>query len=494
VRPRAESKGLVSRGLAQVWAARFVRILAVAVTALIMLLPIQSAFPTGTLTLTVTPTTVVQGQQITFSGTESPPSSGSVIDIYVYDGSTCSGIAWWAAWKPEDNSGNYQTTVTVDPYSTPAGQHSAQSEDPTTGTLSGCVSFTVSYVTVAGSSNGWVNVWATSSSKPTWYRNTCGGGVPCSVTSVAASADGSLLAAGSDNGWVNVWGSSSSTPQGYYHAGGSKLVLTFSADGSTLVSGGDNGYVNLFKSPYGPLKPSSYYNAGGAINSVSSSSNGQVLASGSSNGYVNIYNLTGTVHLSPSKSYNTNAPVLSVAVSVDGNVVAAGSSNGYLNVFIWTGSAWVARCYNTNGGVNAVAVSHGPSNVILAGSANGYVNKFHRSGTSLTRDWYYNTNAPVLSVSVANNAPDYGGGAAGSSNGYVNYWNNAALMGSSGKPTWYCNTNAAVNAISISASGLTMAAGSQNGYVNVWYVSVGSKPDGYYYTNGAVMSVDVSGV
>jgi len=318
------------------------------------------------------------------------------------------------------------------------------------------------------------------------YTSSCGGtGQPqCAYNAVA--------------GWdyATGWGSQVGNVLAYAMADYPLPMFTHA------IAGSSNGYVNTFDAGYMPLSGSkAYYNANSVINAVAMSapsstgwsSEGVVTAaSGGSNGYVNIYGPSTMPWggLSPSKYYNTNAAVLSIAVSSDGSTIAAGSSNGYLNVFIWTGSAWVVRYYNTNGAVNAVAVSHGPSNVILAGSANGYVNKFHRSGTNLIRDWYRNTNAAVLSVTVSNDAPDYGGAAAGSSNGYVNYWNNAALTGSSGTPTWYRNTNAAVNAISMSASGISMAAGSQNGYVNHWGSGLGSAtPNWYYNTNAAVKTV-----
>lgn len=277
------------------------------------------------------------------------------------------------------------------------------------------------------------------------------------------------------------------------------------------IAGSSNGYVNTYDAGSVPAAPVAYYYAKGVINAVSMSAPSAAAggapygncgvvtaASGGSNGWLNIY--TGSMPwgsgcagsaLSPSYYYNVGGSVLSVAVSPDGSTVAAGSSNGYLNVFIWTGSAWVVRYYDTKGAVNAVAVSRGPNNVVFAGSANGYVNKFHRSGSSLIGpDWYYNTKGPVLSVTVSCDAPDYGGAAAGSSNGYVNYWNIAALTASSGSPTWWYNTKGAVNAISISASGVTMAAGSENGYVNHWGGLLGSStPDWYYNTKGPVKTV-----
>jgi subtilase family serine protease len=317
------------------------------------------------------------------------------------------------------------------------------------------------------------------------YTSTCGGtGQPeCGYSGVA--------------GWdyATGWGSQVGNVLAYAMADYPLPMFTHA------IAGSSNGYVNTFDAGYMPLSGAkAYYNANGVINAVAMSAPSSAgwseegvvtAASGGSNGYVNIY--TGSMPwggLSPSKYYNTNAAVLSIAVSSDGSTIAAGSSNGYLNVFIWTGSAWVVRYYNTNGAVNAVAVSRGPDNVILAGSANGYVNKFHRSGTNLIRDWYRNTNAAVLSVTVSNDAPYVGGAAAGSSNGYVNYWNNAALTGSSGTPTWYRNTNGAVNAISISASGYTMAAGSENGYVNHWgFPLTSATPDWYRNTNAAVKTV-----
>jgi hypothetical protein len=326
------------------------------------------------------------------------------------------------------------------------------------------------------------------------YTTNCGGGgqPQCGYAAVA----------GWDYG--TGWGSQIGLMLAYAMADYPYPVFTHA------IAGSSNGYVNTYDAGYVPAAPVAYYYAKGVINAVSMSAPSAAAggapygncgvvtaASGGSNGWVNIYvgsmpwgsGCAGSA-LSPNYYYNVGGSVLSVAVSPDGSTVAAGSSNGYLNVFIWTGSAWVVRYYNTKGAVNAVAVSRGSNNVIFAGSANGYVNKFHRSGSSLIGpDWYYNTKGPVLSVTISNDAPDYGGAAAGSSNGYVNYWNNAALAGT-GSPSWYYNTKGAVNAISISASGITMAAGSENGYVNHWGGSlVSSAPDWYYNTKGPVKTV-----
>jgi subtilase family serine protease len=325
------------------------------------------------------------------------------------------------------------------------------------------------------------------------------------------------------NGWVSGCGSDGLPDCGYrgvagwdYATGWGSMVgdvLAYSMAWymttmfTHVIAGSSNGYVNVFDAGWMPLSNAkAYYYAGGPIAiaapidavAMSAPSTAVVTAaSGGDNGYVNIYKGPmpyGGLH--PTKYYNTNAAVLSVAVSPDGSVVAAGSSNGYLNVFVWDKVAlmWRVLYYNTNAAVIAVDVSHGPNNVILAGSINGYVNEFHiwwLGGPLLIHDWYYNTNSPVLCVAVSDNAPDWGGGAAGSVNGYVNYWNNAALAHTgSGKPTWYRNTNAAVNAISISAGGATMAAGSGNGYVNHWSGYLASAtPDWYYNTNAPVMTV-----
>jgi hypothetical protein len=122
-----------------------VAVLAVAVGALLVSYPTQPALATATITLNVSPTSVVQGESITFSGTETPASPGSTTYIFVGWGPTSlceqGGTYSHSYSTAEDSSGNYQATVKAD---YPAGQYWAISGKPAIQLYSDCVPFTVS--------------------------------------------------------------------------------------------------------------------------------------------------------------------------------------------------------------------------------------------------------------------------------------------------------------------------------------------------------------
>jgi hypothetical protein len=125
---------------------RSARLLMVAVLAVVVAaLPIQSAFAGGTLSLDVSPTPVVLGQWFFLSGTESPISSGSTIDIVVYLGSTCITV-FGLHGGTENNAGHYGIGIFADPAIYSAGQYSAQSHNSATGDVSPCDPFTVGTV------------------------------------------------------------------------------------------------------------------------------------------------------------------------------------------------------------------------------------------------------------------------------------------------------------------------------------------------------------
>jgi hypothetical protein len=127
---------------------RSMRVLAVAVLAVVMVaLPIQSALAgTYTITLNITPTYVVQGQSIRFYGTEDDTSMNNNLSfVTVYTDSSC-GVMWHSYGGFLENplgSGNWDSLgilVTAADY--PAGQYFAQSSLDVT-IVSPCKPFTV---------------------------------------------------------------------------------------------------------------------------------------------------------------------------------------------------------------------------------------------------------------------------------------------------------------------------------------------------------------
>ena len=129
------------------WIMRSASLLAVTVLVLVAgALPIQSAFA-ATLTLTITPVSVVPDGWITYSGTETPPcipppgQDGCWIYFLVFSGSYCQGAILVSYIAIEDSSGYYENTYPVGG----AGQYSALtfSYNSPSQPSSNCVGFTV---------------------------------------------------------------------------------------------------------------------------------------------------------------------------------------------------------------------------------------------------------------------------------------------------------------------------------------------------------------
>lgn len=133
-----------------------VAVLAVTLGAVLMCLPIQSAFA-QVLTLDVSPNPVVQGQVITFSGTEDPPVNNQVIALYIFWGGDCAGTPLRTETPVEDASGYYVYTLAVDPAYFPVGQYCAYSKDPYLLVVSPAVPFAViAHVTISAPVGGFM--------------------------------------------------------------------------------------------------------------------------------------------------------------------------------------------------------------------------------------------------------------------------------------------------------------------------------------------------
>jgi hypothetical protein len=147
------------------WAARLVRVLTVALAVPLLSLPIQSAFA-QTLTLNVTPTSVLLGHSIKFSGTESPICEGcEILGYTTWGGQGCGG--WWSylAFDTHEYSGYYESTIWIDPTKYTARQYFAFSYSlhPDSTIISNCASFSV----LPAIASGVPIVWRPSSG--IWY-------------------------------------------------------------------------------------------------------------------------------------------------------------------------------------------------------------------------------------------------------------------------------------------------------------------------------------
>lgn len=111
---------------------------------------------------------------------------------------------------------------------------------------------------------------------------------PHEVTSLAFSADGTLLAAALTSGRIRVWSTSDWAPQETWLAhSGQARSIAFDPQQSRLASGGDDGAISLWTAA-GELIRSMPH--GAAVHAVEFSPSGAQLASGGANGQIKLWN------------------------------------------------------------------------------------------------------------------------------------------------------------------------------------------------------------
>jgi hypothetical protein len=155
------------------------------------------------------------------------------------------------------------------------------------------------------------------------------------LTSVALSADGTLLAAGTDTGEVCLWRVADRTllvaVQGH---SGLVLGVALSGDGRLVASGSVDGTVKLWEAESGWLLVTLQGHTG-AVWAVALSGDGRLVASGSQDGTVRLWEaesgwLLATLH-------GHTGTVWAVALSGDGQLLASGSYDGTIK--LWEASS-----------------------------------------------------------------------------------------------------------------------------------------------------------
>ncbi len=149
------------------------------------------------------------------------------------------------------------------------------------------------------------------------------------VTSVAFSPDGRILAGGNDEGDLQLWSRAGVGPPvalGPPFAGraGAVATVAFSPDGATLAAGGGDGVVRRWtvSDPRHPVLLGRPLAASTTVESIAFSPDGRTLAAGDDDGRLRLWDLTHPATPELISRLSTGGLVYAVAFSPDGRILA----------------------------------------------------------------------------------------------------------------------------------------------------------------------------
>jgi len=293
-----------------------------------------------------------------------------------------------------------------------------------------------------------------------------------SVYSVAFSPDGRIIASGCNDNNVILWDVNLHEPIGQPLMEHTRPVRTvaFSPDGKILAAGGDDNTITLWDVATHQLLGQPLIGHSGSVHSIAFSPNGQILVSGSDDKTIMLWDVTNNQPIGEPLTGHLG-PVHTVAFSPDGNMLASGSADQTIRLWDVATHQPIDQPLGQHSSlVSSVAFS--PDGKTLA--SGGYDNTImlwdvatrKRIGQPLTghADW-------LLSLAFS---PDGKTLASGSADKTVVFWD---MSGGQRIDQLIVGQSRSVNSVAFSPNGKTLASGSHNNTIMLWDV-ITHKPIG----------------
>jgi WD40 repeat protein len=167
---------------------------------------------------------------------------------------------------------------------------------------------------------------------------------PNSVTSLAFSPDGKILASGSLNGTVRLWDSPSGHPRGVLPQGHTAAVesVAFSPDSALIATGSADRTIRLWDVAVGQPLGGALIGHTGVVRSTVFSPDGSVLASGGDDGAIRLWSVAYRQQVGPPLTAQGGA-ITSLAFNSDGTTLAAGSADHTVRLWETSVASWAQQ-------------------------------------------------------------------------------------------------------------------------------------------------------
>ena len=189
-----------------------------------------------------------------------------------------------------------------------------------------------------------------------------------SVTSIAVSNSGNLVASGSGDETINIWNGNTGqllrTLEG--HSKGINS-LAIAPDGYTIVSGSEDKTIKVWNGNTGELLRTLEGHSK-AVNSVAIATDGRTIISGSDDKNVLVWDWVNWELKAFLEGHERR--VNSVAVAADGNTIVSGGDDRTVRVWDWQNAALKATLEGHQGDVLSVAIAT-DGNTLVSGDTRG---------------------------------------------------------------------------------------------------------------------------